>query len=128
MRKAAILFGLIFLIPGVLGFTGVAKPDAHGMPMLLNLFMVGTVHNLVHIVTGVIGLAAATSARYAKLYLQVGGVVYGLVALIGLVQGDTVLGLFAVNMADNILHVGLSAVMLALGFGLKTASNSIARQ
>ena len=38
------------------------------------------------------------------------GIVYGAVAIIGLADGDTVLGLIPVNTADNILHIALAAV------------------
>jgi hypothetical protein len=53
------------------------------------------------------------------LYFQVFGVVYGLVTVVGFLQGDTVLGLIGVNMADNVLHLAIAAVALYAGFGMK---------
>jgi hypothetical protein len=43
------------------------------------------------------------------------GATYGLVAVIGLIDGDDVLGLIPINSADNALHVGLALLGLVLG-------------
>ncbi len=60
-------------------------------------------------------------------FVAVFGVVYTIVAIVGLVQGDTVLGLFAVNAAENILHVLLAVVFLAIGFALPTSGTTSTR-
>lgn len=122
LKKITIIFALIFIIPGILGFTHAAKIGPDGMPELLHLFMVGAVHNWLHIITGAIGLGAAFSNRYARLYLQAAGMAYGAIAVIGLVQGTTVLGVLPVNTADNVLHVFLAAALLVAGFGIKDKS------
>jgi hypothetical protein len=118
-KKISLGFGIIFLLIGVLGFVpGLASTDADGMQLLFGLFMVDGIHNLIHIASGVVALLAASSTRYSKWYLQIFGLVYALVAVIGFVQGTTVLGLFTVNMADNLLHVVLAIGLLGTGFGL----------
>jgi hypothetical protein len=43
--------------------------------------------------------------------------VYALVTVVGFVQGNTVLGILPVNLADNFLHLVIAAVSLYLGFG-----------
>ncbi len=52
-----------------------------------------------------------------RLYFKVFGVVYALVTVIGFAQGDTVLSLITVNVADNLLQVAIAVSALALGFG-----------
>lgn len=123
LKKVSLVFGIVFLLVGILGFVpGLTTTDDMGMPMLLGLFMVGTLHNIVHLASGVLALLGASSERYAQWYLQGFGIVYGLVAIIGIVQGNSVLGLFPVNAADNILHVVLAAALLGAGFGLKPSA------
>ncbi len=121
LKKAALLFGAVFVLIGVLGFVPALAPkDSMGMPLLLGLFMVGAVHNLIHLLSGVAALAAGYSSEaYAKLYFKIFGVVYAVVTVVGFVQKDTVLGLIHVNLADNLLHLAIAVAALALGFGMK---------
>lgn len=121
-KKLAILFGVVFVLVGILGFVPALAPrGTDGMRYLLGLFMVGTVHNLIHLLSGVAALIAGfTSEKYAKYYFQIFGIVYGLVTVIGFIQQTTVLGLFPIDLADNFLHLALSAVILFVGFGLKS--------
>jgi hypothetical protein len=112
LKKAALVFGAILL-----GFVPALTPkDSMGMPLLLGLFMVGTVHNIIHLVTGLAGLLASSSAKNSRLFFQVFGIVYALVTVIGFIQGDTVLGLIHVNLADNLLHLAIAATSLYFGF------------
>ena len=104
------LFGVIFLVVGILGFFN--NP-------ILGLFEVNTVHNLIHIVSGIIALAMVSKGEaQAKLFGKVFGIVYALVAVLGfLLPGGDIFGLMTVNMADNVLHIVLAIVFLWVGFG-----------
>lgn len=117
VRVAAKAFGAVFLLIGVLGFIPAFTPDNH----LLSIFHVNTVHNLIHIASGVAALAAAyTSYQASKMYFQIFGVVYALVAVLGLFAGDKdILGIVAHNTADLLLHVVIAAAALYLGFAAK---------
>lgn len=128
-RKLAISFGAVFILVGILGFVPALAPrESDGMRYLLGLFMVGTVHNLIHLLSGVAALIAGfTSEKYAKSYFQIFGIVYGLVTVIGFIQQTTVLGLFPIDLADNFLHLALSAVILFVGFGIKSSRKLQAR-
>ena len=118
VKKAALLFGVVFLVIGVLGFVSIFTPqDSNGMPLLLGVFMVGAIHNIIHIASGIAALIGSRSERYATTYFKVFGIVYALVTVVGFVQTDTVLGLISVNLADNFLHLAIAAVSLYLGFG-----------
>ncbi len=110
------VFAAVFLAVGALGFV----PGATDGGMLLGIFMVDMIHNIIHLATGVVALLVALSSdKHRRLFFQIFGVVYALVAVIGLVQGNTVLGIIQTNMADHILHVVIALVALYVGFGMK---------
>jgi hypothetical protein len=113
-----LLAGLSLLLAGVLGFIVDAGFDTgsniQGDKLLV--FEVNGIHNLVHIASGLVLLAAAGRRASARIVAIAFGVVYGIVTIIGLIDGETVLGLLPVNGADNVLHVALSALGLAAGF------------
>lgn len=112
LSKIAYVFGFFFLIAGVLGFVPAATPDHH----LFGIFHVNTLHNLVHIVTGVTALAAGFYG-WPKTFFQVFGVIYLIVALLGFFYGGApIFGLLANNFADTLLHVATGGVAAWLGF------------
>jgi len=53
-KTLALLFGVVFLLIGILGFVPAVAPNE----MLLNIFHVNAAHNAVHLLTGVIALVA----------------------------------------------------------------------
>ncbi len=58
------LFGAVFVLIGVLGFVPAFTPqDSNGMPLLLGLFMVGVVHNIIHLLSGVAAPAKKPGLR-----------------------------------------------------------------
>jgi hypothetical protein len=112
------LAGAALLAAGVLGFivdrhfnTG---SDLQGHKLIL--FEVNGWHNIVHILSGIVLLAAAPKRVSARVVAIAFGLVYGLVTAIGLIDGKDVLGLFPVNPADNVLHIALTLAGLAAGF------------
>jgi len=117
-RTFALVAGIIFLAVGVLGFIpGVTT----GAGLLLGIFAVDAVHNLIHLLVGALGVAAYYRERYARLYCQGLGIVYLLVGILGFIPallfGDNLLlGLFSVNLADNLLHLVVGALAAYLGF------------
>jgi hypothetical protein len=105
------VLGVVLLLIGVAGFfTG---------DMLL-WFEVDATHNIVHILSGVVALAAAGTYSYSRMFLIVFGLVYGAVAVVGFAMGGDIFGLFHANMADNYLHTGIAAACLLVGFGSKS--------
>lgn len=117
LKTIATVFGAVMLAVGVLGFVPATTPDG----MLFGVFQVNTAYNMIHLATGAVALwIGLASPQYARLYFQTFGVVYGLVALLGFfTQGDHILGVIANNPADNWLHVAISGIALAVGFGVK---------
>ncbi len=115
IKQLSIVFGVVFLAVGALGFVpGVTTEDG----LLLGIFQVSPLHNVIHLLSGIAAIAAAKSEDYAQLYFRIFGAVYALVAVVGWVQGTTVLGLIDVNVADNVLHTVLAVAILGVGFGL----------
>lgn len=123
LKRIAVAFGLTFVIVGILGFVPAVTRDGH----LLGIFHVNPAHNAVHLLTGAVALAcAAAGARACQLFFRIFGIVYGLVAVLGFVQGDGMLfGLIANNRADAWLHTGIAAVSLFLGFGMHEAKTAL---
>lgn len=115
------LLGVVFVVVGLLGF--VNDP-------VLGVFEVDMLHNVIHILSGVLALAAVgMGVDIMRLYAKVFGVVYGLVGVVGFVMpGDMILGLFEANLADDLLHVALAAVFLYVGFIMKENDSSMPPQ
>ena len=118
VKTAAILFGIVFLAVGILGFVPGVTTDVNGMPMLLGIFHVNTAHNFVHIASGVVFLLCGMAGPGpSRTFFKIFGIVYALVAILGFVpDGTMLLGFLSNNMAVAWLHVVLAVAMLYLGF------------
>lgn len=83
---------------------------------LLGLFQVSVLHNIVHGVFGVVGLALAQSVAGARNFLIGGGVVYLVLTAYGsVIDLDSDVNFVPVNVAGNLLHLGLGLAMIGLG-------------
>ncbi|MFJ7213530.1 DUF4383 domain-containing protein [Amycolatopsis sp. NPDC098790] len=132
-QLTATVVSVVFLLVGVLGFVpGITTnydqlsfAGHNSMAMLLGLFMVSILHNIVHLLFGVVGLAAARTPRGAFVFLVAGGVVYLVLWLYGLVidHGSSA-NFVPVNNADNWLHLVLGVGMIALGLLTGRAARS----
>ncbi len=113
-----LLAGAALLLAGIAGFIADATFDTGGGidGDKLILFEVNGIHNLVHLATGLLLLAVAPKRATARYGVIAFGAVYGIVTLIGLIDGETVLGLIPVNPADNVLHIALTVAALLAGF------------
>jgi hypothetical protein len=119
-----LLVGLSLLMAGAFGFLADASFDTGGTADTDRIgnadgqlqgdgflgFEVNAWHNIVHLLSGLVLLAAFRRRGPAKTVALAFGVVYGMVALIGLIDGSDVLGIIPVNGADNVLHIALSAL------------------
>ena len=113
----SLLFGAVLLVAGLVGFLvdssfGIGS-DVDGSNLIA--FEVNGWHNLVHLASGAVGLALARSVAGARLYALGFGAVYLVVTLWGFVDGNSVLGLLPINMADNVLHLAIALAGLAAG-------------
>lgn len=124
VKTMATVVGAVFLLVGILGFIPGITSDYSTMKFagdgsdakLLGLFEVSILHNIVHLLFGVAGLAMARTAKSAVTYLIGGGVIYLILALYGwLISGDGPSNFIPVNVPDNWLHAVLGVGMIALG-------------
>ena len=124
VRTAALVVSVVFLLVGVAGFIPGITTDYgdmtfaghHSGAHLLGVFQVSILHNIVHLLFGVAGLAMARTVPGARSYLVGGGAIYLVLWLYGLVVGqDTAANFVPVNSADDWLHLGLGLGMIALG-------------
>jgi hypothetical protein len=114
-KTAALVIGIIFIAVGLLGF--IDNPIVYDSETAI--FHADTVHNSVHIVSGVLFLLFAFSSA-AKGFMIFFGIVYLLIGILGLASFGTsgmgkVLGFLHVNGNDNLLHVALGVVILLAG-------------
>ncbi len=108
VKNIVLVLGVVLTLVGLLGF--VNNP-------VIGLFPVNPLHNIVHILTGVLAIVfALQSDAAARMYSKVLGLVYILVGILGLVAADLMMSLLAINPTDNILHFLLGVVFLILGF------------
>lgn len=115
------VFGIVFVLVGLLGFFDNPIVGMSGF------FQTDLLHNLVHLIVGVVLLGVAMmAAEQSALALKVFGVVYLLVAVLGFVAttDGKILGLITANTWDHYLHIVLGVVLIAAGFmGNKQSSS-----
>lgn len=127
-QTLALVWGIAFLGAGVLGFVpgittnlGDISFAGNDSPAeLLGLFQVSVLHNIVHLLFGIAGLALARGLDSAKAYLLWAGVIYVVLFLYGLIvdtAGDA--NFVPVNNADNWLHLILGLGLLGSWFATR---------
>ena len=120
----SLLFGIVLLAVGILGFIADSSfgtgSDVEGSDFII--FEVNGWHNIVHILSGLLGLALWRRRDLARAYALGFGAVYLVVTIWGFITGDQVLWLIPVDTADNILHLLIAAAGLAAGFTSRDAT------
>lgn len=122
-KKLAVLFGVVLVIVGVLGFI----PNPIVGPT--GFFMTNGLLQLAYFVIGVVLLiVAVTAPAKSGGWMKIFGVLYLLAAVLGFVMaphGGAFIGLMA-NMATHWLHVVIGVVLLLAGFSAKRAAAPMA--
>jgi Domain of unknown function (DUF4383) len=124
IQELALLVGLGFLILGIAGFIpgvttkfGDLQFAGHDSgAKLFGVFQTSILHNLVHLLFGVVGIVLSRTRRTARAFLVGGGLVYLVLFLYGLVtsQGSAA-NFIPLNGADDVLHAALGGSMLVFG-------------
>lgn len=119
-RIVGIVFGVVYLLVGILGFAvtgGVGFLATEG-GLLIGVFEVNPLHNIVHLLVGAAllggGIAGVGAAKGVNGTV---GAVYLLVGVIGFFIADTAANLLALNTADHILHLGSALILLGVSLG-----------
>lgn len=112
-----LLVGIAGFIPGITSNLDDVQFAGHESGAeLLGIFQVSILHNIVHLAFGLVGLLAARMASTARQFLIVGGAIYGILWLYGLLIDKTSDANFVpLNTADDWLHFALSVGMIGLG-------------
>jgi hypothetical protein len=139
-RYFALLLGILFLLVGIAGFIPglVSLPTSapnvavdaprlvfdDGYGYVLGLFPTNFLHNAVHIVVGVLGIAAFTSASGALVFNRGFAIVYAAIAIMGLLPfTNTTFGLMPI-FGNNVWFNALTAAAAAY-FGFVKPAPSV---
>jgi hypothetical protein len=121
VKTVSMVFGVIFILIGVLGFVqfgATMEADPTRAPHLLGLFPVNAVHNGVHVGLGLWGVLAARSWAGARNYCRIAGILYLLLAVLGFVAPSG-FGLVPLGGHDIWLHLVLGVVLSGVGFAAR---------
>src|SRR5262245_21346221 len=137
-RTFSMVLGIIFIVVGVLGFVPginhmheVDDPNltvenpGHGH--LLGLFHVNVLHNLVHVVFGILGIVMARAGK-ARDYCRFVAIAYGLLAILGLIPGTVqyTFGLIPIEGNDVWLHALIAVAAAYFGFAAPATERAVA--
>jgi hypothetical protein len=116
---AALVVGVHFLVIGVVGFaiTGFGDLTEHDHSQTLMGFAINPLHNIVHLVVGVLGVVLWRTVSGARVFGWILALGYGAAAIYGLIVVDNPeTNLLNINGADNVLHVvsALAGLMIAV--------------
>lgn len=116
------LIGAVLLVAGIIGFFYSASFGSPGnVDAVLGILDVNAWHNLIHVLSGALGLLAFSAGpRASRTYALVFGVIYLVVAIWGFIIGshESILGFVPINTEDNVLHL----ILGVLGLGAYAAS------
>ena len=114
-KTVALVVGIVFVLVGILGFI----PALLSGGALLGIFAVNTLHSIVHLLIGIFGIAAAYTG-WSRMYNRVFGVIYLVLGVLGFIPAlyisGSLLGIVAINTADNFLHLVVGLVLALVGF------------
>ncbi|WP_405374075.1 MULTISPECIES: DUF4383 domain-containing protein [unclassified Microbacterium] len=117
-RLVATVFGVVYILVGLLGFTVTAGVDfiATDGELLLGIFEVNPLHNVAHLLIGAALLIGGLSnVRAAKGVNIVVGAAYLLLGIVGFFIADTAANVLALNTNDHFLHLASALVLLGVG-------------
>ncbi|MFH8248748.1 DUF4383 domain-containing protein [Microbacterium sp. B2969] len=123
-RLVATIFGIVYLLVGVLGFfvTGPVAFLATEGGLLLGVFEVNPFHNVAHLLIGAVllttGLMSAKGAKIANISV---GAAYLLLGIVGFFLVGTPLNVLALNTPDHFLHLASAIVLLGVGLAADRA-------
>lgn len=127
-RLVGIIFGAVFILVGLLGFT--ATPTIGWVAteggLLIGVFEVNPLHNVIHVIIGaallIAGLAGVTAAKATNATI---GAIYLLLGIIGFFIMDTQFNYLALNTNDHFLHLATAIVLLVVALAAdKTAKQA----
>jgi hypothetical protein len=127
-QKLAGVFGVVFVIIAILGFIApggmnMQPTDPATSAQAMGIFPVNLLHNIVHLLFGLWGLAASRSWPGSVSFLKTGGIIYAVLTILGFVAPDG-FGMVPLGGNDIWLHAVLGIAMLAIGFTAKDGART----
>jgi hypothetical protein len=121
----ALVFGVVYVVIGIAGFFVTGFDDFAGETYgdKLLLFPVNPLHNIVHLLVGLMWIGGSRTHATAKSVNTLIGVVYLATAILGFAGVLTFLAIEDAGSSDNWLH--LASGLLSLGFGTMWAGDDI---
>ncbi|AEE45359.1 DUF4383 domain-containing protein [Cellulomonas fimi] len=113
----ALVIGVVYLLVGLVGFavTGFDGFTEHDHSQTLLGFAINPLHNIVHILIGVLGVVLWSTLARARTYGWILAVGYGATFVYGLVvANDPDANILNINGADNGLHLVSALAGLAI--------------
>ena len=116
-KTYTLILGAVLLLIGIMGYVkGGAEMYGFGLT---------PTHNLIHVITGVLAIAAAlTGMKFTRWFCLLFGAVYGLIAIAGFLNIPAVVTMFNLTMPDNILHLVVALSALYVGYTDKACCNA----
>lgn len=125
-RYWALAIGVIYLVVGIVAFIPALYTSPPATPhvdvtgsygLLLGLFPVNVLHNVLHIIIGIIGIGVFGSGRASRAYSRALFLIFGLLAIMGFIpQANTVFGLIPIFDNDVWLHTATAIVSSYFGW------------
>src|SRR3954467_11643604 len=117
IQKLSAVFGVVFILVAIVGFIApnggmsMQPSDSAMAAKALGMFPVNLLHNIVHLLFGIWGLAAGRSWSGSKSFFVWGGGIYAVLTVLAFVSPSG-FGLVPLAGADIGLHCLLAIVML----------------
>ena len=128
IQKLATVFGVVLTLLAIVGafaagamYMQPADPAMSGRA--LGIFPVNLLHNIVHLLSAIWGLAAARSWASARSFFVWGGVIYAALTLLAFVSPSG-FGLVPLAGPDIALHCLVAIVMLGIGLTAKPVATA----
>lgn len=126
-RLLGVIFGAVYVVVGLLGFTVTAGTGFFATEggLLLGIFEVNMFHNVAHLLIGaallIAGLSSVSAAKATNTTI---GAAYLLLGILGLFIVGSAFNVLALNAADHVLHFASAAVLLGVGLGVEKSSRT----
>jgi hypothetical protein len=115
-QVVALVFGTVYLVVGVLGFLPFLGGSYTQTPNnLLGLVPINLLHNIVHLIIGVAGIAAAATVANSHMYLKTFGIVLLALGVVGIFVQNP-FQLVPIGGFDVAIHLVTGAVLTYFGF------------
>jgi hypothetical protein len=116
VQTVALVFGIVYLAVGVLAFLpflgGTFGQTPHSF---LGFIEINLLHNIVHLVIGIAGIAAASDRVRSRMFCQVAGVFLLVIGVLGIFVHNP-LGIIPIGGFDVAIHLLTGGLLAYFGF------------